>query len=56
MTERRTLVDIFWIILLAVWSLTILFPLVWLFYALLGLIENFTAVFGRFLSMEMDQL
>lgn len=32
MTEKRTLLDVVWWIVLIAWSLTILFPLAWVFY------------------------
>ncbi|MCU6710592.1 carbohydrate ABC transporter permease [Paenibacillus sp. J5C_2022] len=32
MTEKRTMVDVFWYVLLILWSATILFPLIWMLY------------------------
>ena len=41
MKEKRTLMDIVWRVVLYAWSLTILFPLIWVIYESLKAILSF---------------
>ncbi|WP_409342629.1 carbohydrate ABC transporter permease [Paenibacillus sp. MBLB4367] len=41
MRERRTIIDAGWILLLLIWSVTILFPLIWVFYESLRTNQEF---------------
>ncbi|BBH23529.1 sugar ABC transporter permease [Paenibacillus baekrokdamisoli] len=41
MRERRTIVDAWWYIILLIWSVTILFPMIWVFYESLKTNQEF---------------
>lgn len=47
MKEKRTLMDIVWRVVLYAWSLTIIFPLIWVIYESLKSNPEFLKIYGR---------